>query len=269
MYTDYCGLWEYSFQNGNWYTNDKKDISRFLSMLEYEMGVYNDVSTAQLDKFIHEEYSGRGGRLSDGSLLLDEVSACRTRGGDWQIPVWQQKEMWKQIHTLGSNPLNWNNMVSSGSYYTYQYYREKQWEVTGGSFPGIALGSYAAGVASDVLYNGKTWYDFVNMKSYKHGYYGNQTRSGKSVKQAKGVAKAMSRGADLLGKGLGVYGAINTTEEYLDRKLTPYGVGYIGASDAVGIVGGLGSAWSFGTSIGKWIVESNWYFKLVHNNRTW
>ena len=73
----------------------------------------------------------------------------------------------------------------------------------------------------------------------------------------------------LLGKGLGVYGAINTTEEYLDRKLTPYGVGYIGASDAVGIVGGLGSAWSFGTSIGKWIVESNWYFKLVHNNRTW
>ena len=269
MYTDYCGLWEYSFQNGNWYTNDKKDISRFLSMLEYEMGVYNDVSTAQLDKFIHEEYSGRGGRLSDGSLLLDEVSAYRTRGGDWQIPVWQQKEMWKQIHTLGSNPLNWNNMVSSGSYYTYQYYREKQWEVTGGSFPGIALGSYAAGVASDVLYNGKTWYDFVNMKSYKHGYYGNQTRSGKSVKQAKGVAKAMSRGADLLGKGLGVYGAINTTEEYLDRKLTPYGVGYIGASDAVGIVGGLGSAWSFGTSIGKWIVESNWYFKLVHNNRTW
>ena len=66
-----------------------------------------------------------------------------------------------------------------------------------------------------------------------------------------------------------IQGAINTTEEYLDRKLTPYGVGYIGASDAVGIVGGLGSAWSFGTSIGKWIVESNWYFKLVHNNRTW
>ena len=269
MYTDYCGLWEYSFQNGNWYTDDKNDISRFLSMLDYEMGIYKDVSTAQLDKFIHEEYSGRGGRLSDGSLLLDEISAYRTRGGDWQIPVWQQKEMWKQIHTLGSNPLNWNNMVSSGSYYTYQYYREKQWEVTGGSFPGIALGSYVAGVASDVLYNGKTWYDFVNMKSYKHGYYGNQMRSGKSVKQAKGVARAMSRGADLLGKGLGVYGAINTTEEYLDRKLTPYGVGYIGASDAVGIVGGLGSAWSFGTSIGKWIVESNWYFKLVHNNRTW
>ena len=269
MYTDYCGLWEYSFQNGNWYTNDKKDISRFLSMLEYEMGVYNDVSTAQLDKFIHEEYSGRGGRLSDGSLLLDEVSAYRTRGGDWQIPVWQQKEMWKQIHTLGSNPLNWNNMVSSGSYYTYQYYREKQWEVTGGSFPGIALGSYAASVASDVLYNGNTWYDFVNMKSYKHGYHGNQTRSGRSVKKAKGMAKAMSQGVDILGKGLGIVGAYTTYKDYNAGILSTYGAIYIGASDAAGIVGGLGSAWSFGTSIGRWIVESNWYFKLVHNNRTW
>ena len=269
MYTDFCGLWEYSLLNGNWYTNDKKDISRFLSMLEYEMGVYSDVSMAQLDKFIHEEAFGHGGRLSNGSLLLDEIDAFRNCRGEWEVPFRQQMKTLKQIDKFGNDPLNWGNMVSSWSYYTYKYYREKQWEVEGGSFPGIALGSYAASLASDVLYNGSTWYDFVNMKSYKHGYYGNQTRSGKSVKQAKGMAKTMSWGADILGKGLGIAGAYSTYKDNESGILSTYGTIYIGASDAAGLVGGIGSAWSFGTSMGKWIVESNWYFKLVHNYRSW
>lgn len=156
------------------------------------------------------------------------------------------------------------------SFYTYKYYREKQWEANGGAFPGIALGSYAAGVASDVLYNGETWFDFVNMKSYKHGYYGNQIRSGKSVKKAKGLAKTMSIGADLLGKGLGVVGLRGTIKEFKVDKLTTCGVTVFGGADAVGLFGGpIGGTLSLGTSIIKWIVESSWYFKLVHNNRVW
>ena len=269
MYTDYHGLWEYSLQNGNWFTDDSRDISRFLNMLDYEIGVYSDVSAAQLDKFIHEEFSGRGGRLSNGSLLLDEVDAYR-RKGEWQIPGWQQNEILEQISRLESNPLNWGNMASSMSFYTYKYYREKQWEVDGGAFPGIALGSYAAGVASDVLYNGETWFDFVNMKSYKHGYYGNQTRSGKSVKKAKGLAKTMSKGADILGNGLGIIGAYGTLREVRDGKLAPCGVVFWGSGDVAGLTGNpFGSIWSLGTSIVKWVVESSWYFKLVHNNRVW
>lgn len=80
----------------------------------------------------------------------------------------------------------------------------------------------------------------------------------------------MSIGTDLLGKGLGVYGAYGTAMEFIDGKLTPYGVGYIGVSDILGLSNNpLGGAVSIGTSIGKWIVESSWYFKLVHNNRVW
>ena len=80
----------------------------------------------------------------------------------------------------------------------------------------------------------------------------------------------MSKGIDLLGKGLGAYGFIQTYKEYNNGKLTPYGVGYIGISDVSGLSNNpLGGAVSIGTSIGRWIVESSWYFKLVHNNRVW
>jgi hypothetical protein len=41
-------------------------------------------------------------------------------------------------------------------------------------------------------------------------------------------------------------------------------------SDALGIFGKVvGSAWSIGTTLGRSVVESSWYFNLLYGNKTW
>jgi RHS repeat-associated protein len=76
-YTDPFGLWEQD-ANGNWSTNDVKDISRFLLYFEAEtQGLNNNPSMDQVNGFIAGEESDGGaglGRLSDGSALVSQVN---------------------------------------------------------------------------------------------------------------------------------------------------------------------------------------------------
>ena len=69
---------------------------------------------------------------------------------------------------------------------------------------------------------------------------------------------------------MGIYGGHRAYEDYKSGILSTYGTIYIGSTDILGLGGNpLGTGISLGTSLGRWIVESNWYFKLVHNYKTW
>ncbi|MGQ1786747.1 hypothetical protein [Saccharicrinis sp. GN24d3] len=178
--------------------------------------------------------------------------------------------MRNEVSNYSSFAQNHNNFVGKYSFYSYKYYRERSWAQRDGNFPGLSLTGYAAGQASSFLSNSKTWLNLTNMKSYSNNYFGNQYQSSKSIANSKGAAKKWSARLGVAGRLIGVYGAYNTVQEYESGKLSNFGAAYVGGTDAMGLTKHpyLG-AWSIGTSLGKSIVESNWYFNAVHGNRIW
>ena len=268
LFNDAFGLWEQT-ANG-WTTDDKDDISRFLNMLQLEEAKYGEASIAQVDQFISEEFNGSGGKLSDGSVLLSEVTATKNGSGSWEVPGYQMNRIGQEVSNYGSFVQNHNNFVGKYSFYSYKYYRERSWQQRDGSFPGLALTGYAAGQAASFLSNSKTWLNLSNMKVYSQKYFGNQYQSAESIANGKGIAGKWSARLGVVGRLIGVYGAYNTVQEYESGKLSNFGAAYVGASDVSGLtknpyLGGF----SIGTSLGKSIVESNWYFNAVHGNRVW
>lgn len=58
-------------------------------MLQLEEAQYGSASMAQVDQFITEEFNGTGGKLSNGSILLSEATACGDGNGYLEIPGYQ------------------------------------------------------------------------------------------------------------------------------------------------------------------------------------
>ncbi|WP_455511189.1 RHS repeat domain-containing protein, partial [Butyricimonas paravirosa] len=200
---DVAGLWEKT-SNG-WSTNDHNDISRLLSMIEFETSMFGGVSEAQYYLFIQEEYDGIGGRLSDGSILLSELQSLKRKNGDWLYSPHDQNVILNEMNKFGEQMME-SNILSSGSLYTYKYYREKSWEQMKAKFPVEAITGYACGVVSEKLWGNNNWLNLNNMKSYSTRFYGNQYFSSGQVKTWKNVAKFASGGLRWIGKGLGAYG---------------------------------------------------------------
>jgi hypothetical protein len=268
LFNDAYGLWEQT-ANG-WTTSDASDISRFLNMLQIEEARHGEASIAQVDQFINEEFNGSGGKLSDGSVLLSEVTATQNSSGDWEVPGYQWNRMNNDFADYSSYWQNHDNFVGKYSFYSYKYYRERSWQQRGGNFPGLSLTGYAAGQASSFLSNSKTWLNLSNMKTYSQNYFGTQYQSSKSISNNKGLAKKWSSRIGVAGKIVGAYGLYTTVQEYESGKLTDFGAAYIGATDAAGMYGGPGgAAYSLGTSLGKAIVESDWYFNAMYGKRLW
>ena len=268
LFSDAYGLWEQT-ANG-WTTNDASDIARFLDMLQFEQIENGEASVAQIDQFINEEFNGTGGKLSNGRVLLSGVTAYGNYNDGWSVPDYQTNRMNSEIGYYSSFTQNQNNFVGKSSLYSYKYYRERNWAQKDGTFPGLELTGYASTQVSSLLTNSQTWLNLNNFKTYSHRYYGNQWQSSQSISNSKNIAQKWSSRIGLAGKLLGIYGVYGTVQEYESGKLTNYGATYIGLTNSMGLSKGpiLGSI-SVGTSIGKSIVESNWYFEAVHGKRVW
>ncbi|MCS2863846.1 RHS repeat-associated core domain-containing protein [Bacteroides thetaiotaomicron] len=94
-YIDPNGLWAQS--SLGWFTDNTKDIGRFLNMMQIEIEMQGNISKDQLNNFIYAEYKGIGGRLSDGSTLLSEVNAVLDKIRGWDILEYQKKAMLNEI----------------------------------------------------------------------------------------------------------------------------------------------------------------------------
>jgi RHS repeat-associated protein len=85
-FIDPTGLWETT--EGGYTTNKAEDIKRFMSYLETEnVALSNSPSFEQQSSFIDGEMSAGGhGKLSDGSVLADELNIVGTKqkGGDFK-----------------------------------------------------------------------------------------------------------------------------------------------------------------------------------------
>ncbi|PKV52461.1 RHS repeat-associated protein [Aquimarina sp. MAR_2010_214] len=270
-FSDPSGLWE--IKDGNWYTNDSKDIERFVNMLGFEKSnTGEEASIAQIDTFISEEFRGSGGRLSDGSALLDsETVVADSNGNSNGFSERQAFHIGSQVENFGSNPWNEKSGLYDNPFYSYKYYRERSWESRGGSFPGIKLGFFGSKYAQSLLYNpGNWWYSTKVNKFYDWSFTGNGHTGGRN-KYIGNISKKWSKYAGNAGKAFGVYSLYNTAGQYQDGTLTAFGAVYIGGVDgaALGSKNLNVAAWSLGTGIGKSIVESNWYFNAVHNDINW
>ncbi|GAA3596706.1 DUF6443 domain-containing protein [Flavivirga amylovorans] len=271
LFSDPTGLWE--IKDGNWYTDDAKDIERFVSMLGFEeMNNGEEASIAQIDTFISEEFRGSGGRLSNGSILLDtEVIVGDSNGNSNGFSARQVDNIRNQHENYGSNPWNEKSSSYNSLFYSYKYFRERSWYENGGSFPGVKLGFFAGRYAQKLLYNpGNWWFSTKVNKFYDWSVTGNGSTGGRDKYIGK-LSQKYGKYVGSAGKLFGVYGLYNTAGEYANGTLTGLGASYIGGVDAAGI----GSkninvaAWSLGTGIGKSIVESSWYFNAIHNDSRW
>ncbi|MCX2681773.1 hypothetical protein OOZ15_17600 [Galbibacter sp. EGI 63066] len=265
LFNDPIGLWEIK-SDGSWYTDNEKDISRFLNMLRFESMNEGNISGAQIDTFIGEEFRGSGGRLSNGDILLDEdVIVADDSGKYGDLSPRQVFNLGEQVEKYGSNP--WNEK-SSGGYghwaYSYKYHRERNYYTNGGEgLSSIALSGAVLDITSAFLKNESFWLG-KNFKFYDVNWGGNGVTGGKN----KFAGKWSSR-LGKLGSVASLYGAYNTYEEYQSGKLSTAGAVYLGATDAAGLRNIYGSMWSLGTGIGKTIVESSWYFNTFYKDYNW
>ena len=85
-------------------------------MLQIEGSMRGYITTSQIDMFVYDEYKGLGGRLSDGSILLSEVTAVRNEQKEWDIPVYQKNILINEIDRFSSFAQNDydNNLYSAG-----------------------------------------------------------------------------------------------------------------------------------------------------------
>jgi hypothetical protein len=264
LFNDPLGLWEK--RNGSWYTEDSKDIERLLGMLQIENDFYGGVSGAQLDTFITEEWQGTGGRLSDGSIVLDpETVEVDESGKSNGFSARQADHIGLQIRDYGSNPYNEKSAGGSGHWaYTYKYHRERNYYSKGGQgLSGVALSGFVYSLTSDFMRNDKFWLG-RNFKFYDTNWGGNGVTGGKNKYAAK-----WSNLTGSVGTILGVYGAYTTYEDYTNDVLSGAGAAYIGTTDAAGLRNIYGAAYSIGTSGGRAIVESDWYFNTFLSDYNW
>ncbi|WP_299361211.1 RHS repeat-associated core domain-containing protein, partial [Winogradskyella sp.] len=272
LFSDPTGLWERT-ADGSWTTNDTKDIERFMNMLGFEeLNNGEKASIAQIDIFISEEFNGTGGRLSDGSILLDEETIVTGRNGNSNgFSARQANNIKGQVENYGSNPWNEKSAFYSDLFYSYKYFRERSWHQNGSSFPGVKLGFFAGKYAQNLLYNpGNWWFSTKTKKFYDWKFNGNGYTGGRDGYIGK-LSKKYSSIAGNAGKLVGVYGLYSTYGEYAEGNLTALGASYIGGVDGGAIASKniYVAGWSLGTGIGKSIVESNLYFNTFQNAANW
>lgn len=264
-YIDLFGLYERT-ANGGWSTSDPNEISRLITMLQVENSLHGSTSMGQIDRFITEEYNGSGGRLSDGSVMLSEITAIGN-GSNAKFSKTELHNMRSEISRFGNYGVNHNNFVSPWSFYSYRYYRERSYE---GSFGGLTILGFAADLTSHTVFNNAYWIAVGGKYSgniYSPKFYSNQYVS----PTVRAASHRFSLGLNVVGKGISIYGAYGTVQNIQNGKLSPFGGTYMLTSDIIGIRGNIyGSAWSFGTALGMGIVESEMYFNAVHkNSRIW
>jgi RHS repeat-associated protein len=266
FFSDPTGLWEKK-ADGSWYTDDKKDIERYTNMLRIETENNGGVSGAQMDLFINEEFQGSGGRLSDGSALLDEVSLKSDKQGNTKgFSDVQASKIDAQVYKFISNSYNEKSFGNNGHWaYSYKYFRERNYYEKGGKgMSGVALSGFVLDITSDFMHNNKFWLG-KNLKFYDVKWGGNGFTGGRNK-----FASKWSTTLGVMGKLATVYGMYGTANDYFKQgKLSASGAAYLGASDGVGLVNVYGSAWSLGTGLGKAVVESQWYFNKVYKDYNW
>ena len=62
---------------------------------------------------------------------------------------------------------------------------------------------------------------------------------------------------------------LGTAGEYRNGKLNGLGTTYLLGVDAAGARNPYAAAWSFGTSLGKALEESNWWFNMTYKDYNW
>ncbi len=262
-FNDPTGLWE-KLEDGTWHTDDKEDIARFMDMIDFENTLSGGASIAQIDTFIDEEFRGSGGRLSDGSFLMNaQVLKGDSNGNSNGFSPRQVDQISNEVAQKGSHWWNEKSGGFSSTWHTYKYYRERSYHNRGGGFSGISLAAGALGYASYRLNNEQGWYSFKQNKTYGHNFYGNQ------YTERRAAVVKLSKFLDLTGKALTVYGMGQTYNQWDAGYLTNAGAAYLGGVDAAGMRYPTMAAWSFGTSLGKMTVESGWYYNAVHDAPNW
>ncbi len=270
LFSDPTGLWEW--KKGGWYTENIKDINRFMNMLWAEFEMNGSVSGAQIDLFIKEEFQGSGGRLSDGSALLDaETLSINKKGKSSGFSPRQIFKLQSQITNFTSNPyneksFNWGSFFEGAGHwaYTYRYYRERNYYANGGQgFSSASLGGFVTSLVSDFMHNKQFWMG-KNLKFYDVSWGGNQFTGGKN-KFAKKWSSLISKS----GYVFTLYSMLGTADEYSKGKLNGLGATYLLGVDTAGARNLYTAAWSFGTSLGKALEESNWWFNMTYKDYNW
>ena len=212
-YIDPNGLWAQS--SLGWFTDNTKDIGRFLNMMQIEIEMQGNISKDQLNNFIYAEYKGIGGRLSDGSTLLSEVNAVLDKIRGWDILEYQKKAMLNEIDEYTSFVQNdyiqqvaglsgdWKHFVGPSLIFLGQPIRALKPIGALGSKPGSSIASYTLSKAFPQR--------FTNVFGKKIG-----TKIAKKV-GTNTIGRAIGRFVPYLGWGI----TIVTTSFSLGEKFGP------------------------------------------------
>ena len=120
---------------------------------------------------------------------------------------------------------------------------------------GIALGEYK-------MFNKDTWYSLKMMRTYNQSFNGNGYTGGKIASALK-----ISKGFNWLGKGLGVYNAKSTLDQFNNNQIDETHFIIEEVSNGYSTLGGLpGAAWGIGWEGGRAITKTGWYQDWKHEH---
>jgi hypothetical protein len=104
-----------------------------------------------------------------------------------------------------------------------------------------------------------------NFKFYDVSWGGNGSTGGKNK-----FAGKWSKYIGIGGNALGLYSSYQTYQQYQNGTLSTMGAAYLGTVDAAGFSGNVQAGfYGIGTSLGKNIVESDWYFNSFMKDYNW
>lgn len=118
----------------------------------------------------------------------------------------------------------------------------------------LSGGAYGLSQAETLMFNKATWFSILNMRSFGHGFHGNQYTFMRSD------AKYMGSGFKWLGRAIGIWNYFQIKQQGEDGLLSKRGVLIEQTSNAFATFGGTaGAGWGIGWEIGRQIADNDWY----------
>ncbi len=99
-FLDPNGMWVATA--GGYSTDDPEEIARFLSYTKAEQAVNNNnPDINQMSGFVEGEMNG-GGKLSDGSHLISDITTTKQSNGSWKVDQESFHQAWVDVYKIQS-----------------------------------------------------------------------------------------------------------------------------------------------------------------------
>lgn len=126
----------------------------------------------------------------------------------------------------------------------------------------IAIVGGALSAGQNFLYNKETWRSLQYGRSYSQRFHGSQFVTDKAI------SRNISRGLNVMGKGLGVYNAYSVNQQYQSGQISGVQMSMEQGSNVFSTFGGIpGAAWGVGWEIGRSITTIPQYQQWKYS--TW